>query len=294
MMIQPMSSLDIRAVVSQMQELVGKRLKKLRLVNSDVYELQLGSSWLIIDLHFGAFLGPSYDWQENGWASVISQVIKNKRIEKIEQVGLDRIIKIDAEDVSLIFELFGGGNLILTKDGIIRRILKPREWKGRSLYAGKEYAYPETLVKIPETEAEFGKLSPTVLVGKRYASKCRTWGEFLELLELSNTGKGTFTDEDYLIGGKKHISRVIYEFYTKIIPEKWKDSKMERINKTIEQQNKIIQDYEEKARKYREKGRYIYDNLVQIDSILKLINAGKWPSGVNIKRRSRYMVTIEL
>jgi predicted ribosome quality control (RQC) complex YloA/Tae2 family protein len=288
-----MSSLDIRAVVSQMQELVGKRIKRIKFVNSDVYELQLGGSWLIIDLHFGAFLGPSYDWQESGWASSVTQMIKNRRIVNIEQVGLDRIIRIDAGEISLIIELFGGGNVILVKEEKIHRILNQREWKGRKLYAGREYKPPVTLVKIPENEDEFREIPPTRLVGKRYASRCRTWDEFMKLLNLADRGKGEFIEKDYTIEGKKSISRVIYEFYTKIIPEKWKEDKLIRIKKTIEKQKRIIGEYEKKAVECSEKGDYIYDHLVEIDSILKLVKSGKWPDGVNIKSRSRYMITLE-
>lgn len=293
-MIQPMTALEIRSVVSQMQELVGKRIEKIKKVNDDVYELQLGGSWLLIDLHFGAFLGPAYDWKDDGWSSSVTQMLKDKRIDKIEQAGLDRIIRIDAGEISLVIELFGGGNIILLKEGVIHRVLKPREWRGRRLIPGNDYKYPETLVKMPETEEEFMKAQPSILVGKKYASQCSGWKEFLKLLDLASNGKGEIADENYRIGGKKDISRIIYEFYTKIVPKMWEKDKLEKIKGTVEKQKKIIEEFEKKAIEYREKGKYIYDHMVDVDSILELIKSGKWPAGVNIKRRSRYMVTLEI
>lgn len=293
-MLQPMSSLELYSVVCQMQDLCGKRIEKLKMVREGVYEVQLGNSWLIIDLSFGAFLGPSYDWQEDGWCAAITQMVKDKRIDRITQAGLDRILRIDAGDVCLVVELFGGGNILVLKDGIIHRVLKPRQWKGRTLAAGNPYQYPETLVKLPESSDEFLKVSPSILVGKKYAEACKDWASFRELLEMASKGMGTLVGEEFRIGCERPISRVIYEFYTKIAPKLWENEKAERIKGTIAKHKKIIAEFDDKSKEYREKGNYIYDHLQTVDSALELIKSGKWPVGVDIKRRARYMVTLEL
>ncbi len=66
-----------------------------------------------------------------------------KRIMEISQIGFDRIVKISADNgYTLIIELFGDGNIIVVKDGIIERAFVEREWRHRAILRGEEYTPP--------------------------------------------------------------------------------------------------------------------------------------------------------
>ena len=63
-------------------------------------------------------------------AKFLREELENLRVENIEQLNFDRIIKIDFSfKKSIVLEMFGGGNVILTKDNVIDFALKYREWR---------------------------------------------------------------------------------------------------------------------------------------------------------------------
>ncbi|MDP8011770.1 MAG: ribosome rescue protein RqcH [Thermoplasmata archaeon] len=84
-------------------------------------------------------------------AKYFRQELDNLRIEKIEQLNFDRIIRIDFSfEKSLILEMFGGGNIIFLKNNVIDFALKYREWKSksnedktRSIKKGEIYKSPQ-------------------------------------------------------------------------------------------------------------------------------------------------------
>jgi len=83
-------------------------------------------------------------------AKFLREELENLRIENIEQLNFDRIIKIDFSfKKSIVLEMFGGGNVILIKDNVIDFALKYREWKSktidekaRSIKKGEPYKTP--------------------------------------------------------------------------------------------------------------------------------------------------------
>ena len=66
-----------------------------------------------------------------------------KKIIKFYQLNFDRIVIFEVPDgYSLIIELFGEGNIIVTKDGVIERAYKEREWRHRRIMRGEDYIPP--------------------------------------------------------------------------------------------------------------------------------------------------------
>ncbi len=76
--------------------------------------------------------------------SVISRKrLGNRRVTAFEQLQFDRILRIGTEDGSIILELFGSGNVILTDaDGVIVYALHERDWRDRSIRKGLNYVPP--------------------------------------------------------------------------------------------------------------------------------------------------------
>ncbi len=76
-------------------------------------------------------------------AIISRKMLGNRRIQSVEQVNFDRILRFNTEDGSIILELFGDGNVILTDaDGTIVYALHERDWRDRSIRRGLEYQPP--------------------------------------------------------------------------------------------------------------------------------------------------------
>ena len=66
-----------------------------------------------------------------------------KKIKNVYQLNFDRIVVFETYDGhALILELFGDGNIIVVKDGIIERAYLEREWRHRAIRKGIEYVPP--------------------------------------------------------------------------------------------------------------------------------------------------------
>jgi predicted ribosome quality control (RQC) complex YloA/Tae2 family protein len=79
------------------------------------------------------------------FAMLLRKHLRNGKIINISQHEFDRIIVIEVqkgETFHLIIELFGDGNVILVKDGMIIQPLLPQTWSYRTLRAGEEFKYP--------------------------------------------------------------------------------------------------------------------------------------------------------
>lgn len=120
--------------------------------------------------------------------------------------------------------------------------------------------------------------------------------EFLELLETAKMGKGSFDEasDEFSIFGEREFSKLVSDFYLKNIVPSWTSKKSEKLEKTVEKQLKIIEDYENQSLEYQKKGKWIFKNLGRIEEILQKIRVGGQVEGVNIKRKSRYMITLEM
>lgn len=92
----------------------------------------------------------NFEWPKNvspsGFTMKMRKHLKNKRLEKIEQIGIDRIIDlqfgIDEAAYHIILELYDRGNIILTNcDHIILNVLRPHAEGEEVRFAVRE-AYP--------------------------------------------------------------------------------------------------------------------------------------------------------
>jgi predicted ribosome quality control (RQC) complex YloA/Tae2 family protein len=151
-----MSTFDVRSIVSEMASLEGAHMDKifqwgtgnvlfrLNVTGSGKRELFFKDrKWLYL-----APVKPDTPESSLSFATFLRKYIDNARIGKTEQAGFDRVVvmeifKADAE-YKLIFEMFGGGNVLLVLDGKIVNCLIHRTWRDRSTRPGEEYHMPKT------------------------------------------------------------------------------------------------------------------------------------------------------
>ena len=165
-----MSSVDVAAIVTELQELVGARLVKAYQPGKDEIRLKLhqkekGSLDLIIEagkrIHLTKYKRPSPRMPSN-FAMFIRKHLGGGRIAQIRQLDFDRIVELTIErwdkKIRLIAELLPRGNLVLVdENGDIMLPLRRKSFATRELKVRKKYERPpsrENPLTMSELELE--------------------------------------------------------------------------------------------------------------------------------------------
>lgn len=152
---EEMSSVDVYAIVKELQFLVDSKLEKAYQHTADEIRLKLqefktGKYDLIAEagkrLHLTEHARESPKLPP-AFAMMLRKYIMGGRITKISQHGFDRIVEVDVLRAgiknTLVVELFNKGNVILLDDG--RRIIMPLKalkMKDRDVVRGEAYEFP--------------------------------------------------------------------------------------------------------------------------------------------------------
>ena len=149
------SSLDLHYLIKEMNLLEGARVDKIVQPSQNEVVFQFyasgkGKKMLRIalpSLFYMASIKPSTPEKIFGFCSALRKYLSNARLEKIEQVGSERIAKLlfkAKESEYLLFaELFSKGNMILCrKDMAIIVPVVSYKTKEREIKAGAKYNYP--------------------------------------------------------------------------------------------------------------------------------------------------------
>lgn len=155
------SSFDVTASVKDLQALIGGRVDKIHHPDLDHLVLVVrrpDEDKAFVHFHVGRWLyasekGLEAPTQPSDFAMMLRKRITNARITEVRQQGFDRIavLSLEKEDrYELVLELFGDGNVILVKDGVIVQPLTSHTWKHRDVRARREFAFPPP-VPVPMT-----------------------------------------------------------------------------------------------------------------------------------------------
>ena len=161
-----MSSFDVRSIVTEMAVLEGGHMDK-------IYHWGAGNVLFRINVQgegkkelfckdkkwlYCPAVKPETPTLPTSFASFLRKYIDNARIGKVRQIGFDRIVEMELSksdgDYRLIFEMFGGGNVLLVKDGTILNCLIQKTWKDRKTRPGEPYLMPKTRFDPTESSEE--------------------------------------------------------------------------------------------------------------------------------------------
>lgn len=146
-----LSSFDIAALVREFQQCIDLRVEKIFLIGYD--ELFIRLTGIGVKKTISIKLGQAM-WLEDGFrtsksempptfAMLLRKYISGKAVRSIYQHGFDRIVIFEFQDnIKLIAELFGRGNLILVEGNKIVRPLTSKSWRAREVKAGHDYVFP--------------------------------------------------------------------------------------------------------------------------------------------------------
>jgi len=148
-----------------------------------------------------------------GFSAFLKKYINKQKIIKIDQHGLDRIIKIEFPSFLLILELFAKGNIILCdKNMKIIRAMRREEWKDRKLEQDEEYKFPSSRGISPVEE----KLDS--FVEKIKKSQKTLFGAVLDTLNVSPQIAEYVFDKNKIdkkknaeAAEKKEIEKILFE-----------------------------------------------------------------------------------
>ncbi len=148
-----MSSLDLRSVVSEMAVLEGAHMDKIFHWGSSVlFRISVpggkkelffrDKKWLYMPP-----VKPETPDLPTSFANFMRKYLDNARIGKVSQAGFDRVVvmELSKADISyqLVFEIFGGGNVLLVSEGKIVNCLIHKTYKDRATRPGEDYVMPK-------------------------------------------------------------------------------------------------------------------------------------------------------
>ncbi|MBR2255693.1 MAG: NFACT family protein [Candidatus Methanomethylophilaceae archaeon] len=197
-----MSSFDVRSMVTEMAGLEGAHMDKIFHWGAGNVLLRLNvqgegkkelffkdKKWL-----YCPATKPETPTMPTSFAAILRKYSDNARVGKVRQVGFDRVVEMELfksdGDYKLVFEMFGGGNLFLIKDGIILNCLIQKTWKDRVVRPGEQYVMPKSRFDPTESSEESFReafrssdsdavrtLATSVNLGGQYAEEiCRRIG----------------------------------------------------------------------------------------------------------------------
>jgi len=147
-----MTGLDLLHMVGELKLIEETFVKKFYSMDGNTLSLTFhpereGRRELLIDVRGALFL-TRLRWSKpqvpSPFAMVLRKHLENARVERISQMGLERILILEfsKNDLKLLIELFGGGNVILLSGDVILATLRRAEYRDRELRAGVTYKPP--------------------------------------------------------------------------------------------------------------------------------------------------------
>ncbi|NPA74684.1 MAG: fibronectin-binding domain-containing protein [Euryarchaeota archaeon] len=231
----------------------------------------------------------------------------NAKIISVSQLNFDRIIKFDTGEYSLIVELFGGGNIIVVKEGLIERAYHEREWRHRSILRGYPYEPPpaklnpltdaeklceilnsseKDVVRTIATHFNLGRYAEEVCARAGVEKSAKKVSEE-ECERLKNAMLSLFNfDGCYLYSdffspvplkgrdGEKcpSMNECLRKYFSGSRPRSPEDLKLQNIK---EMQMQKIREFEEEAERFRKIGDTIYAHFQEIEALIKEARAGR-------------------
>lgn len=164
------STVDILAMVAELQKtVVGMRVVQVYDVDTKTYLFKLSrqeeKAVLLIEsgvrLHTTEFAWPK-NQSPSGFAMKLRKHLKNKRVERLAQLGADRVVDLQfgtgEATYHVILELYDRGNVVLTDgDYLILNILRPRALgkdEDVKLVVREKYPVESALAEAPSLDAE--------------------------------------------------------------------------------------------------------------------------------------------
>lgn len=303
-----MSNLEYSFLAKELSALAGKHLSKVRKVSENLYRFKIGTSEIICEpgvrMHTTKYIEPA---EKDRFVEKVEKELDNAKLLSVEQINSDRIIALNFSLGTLVFEMFGKGNIVLVRDGTTITAIKNESWSDREIKSGKPYQYPRKPSEELKTSDKYVIVSLTKLpLGKDYALEAlarlgideKTPGSKLsknqvesienEISKIRSEAKPFL----FLDSGKPaefslanlacqscleakempSLSEAADEYYNAV---ETPNEDMEKLQRRLEKQKERLAKMVEEEKELREKGDYIYEHYQEVELILNEAKAGK-------------------
>lgn len=167
------STIDIAVVIKEIRKYCGMRVNNVYDIDNKTYLIKLtrpDEKAMILMESGNKIHTTGFDWPKNmapsGFSMKMRKHIKGRRLESIEQLGVDRIIDLQFGSgeaaYHIILELYDRGNIVLTDfEYTILNILRPRTDKCQDVRFAVKETYPIDAAKqhiVPTEESLRGIL----------------------------------------------------------------------------------------------------------------------------------------
>ena len=315
---------DIGQLVKGWQSLIGSRVDQFGRPNVNKIVLKLrsrdkGTIRLLIDLSGWAYLTKdtiSTESNQGVFVQKVRKLIKKSRIESIEQINGDRILSISfirkEENITLIFEMFHKGNIILCSDNKILLVMRKQKFRHRSLESGLVYHPPPSIDPF-SVELDIFKdklMNSKRALGAALTIDCNIGGDISTLIcnnlrhdrnsqvsdvsiqevydELKRVLQVTIKPTIYLDDYGKNFTVSLFDLGMEVgesfqsldeAVEEYVSSIVITKKETkspdevrVDHQTKAIDKYNLKSREFREKGKIIFSKLSEIRDMIDYEN----------------------
>ena len=315
---------DIGQLVKGWQSLIGSRVDQFGRPNVNKTVLKLrsrdqGTIRLLIDLSGWAYLTKdsiSTESNQGVFVQKVRKLIKKSRIESIEQLNGDRILSISfirkEENITLIFEMFHKGNIILCSDNKILLVMRKQKFRHRSLESGLVYHPPPSIDPF-SVELDIFKdklMNSQRALGAALTIDCNVGGDISTLIcnnlrhdrksqvsdvsiqevydELKRVLQVTIKPTIYLDDDGKNFTVSLFDLGMEVgesfqsldeAVEEYVSSIMITKKETkspdevrVDHQTKAIDKYNLKSKELREKGKIIFSKLSEIRDMIDYEN----------------------
>lgn len=253
------------------KELAGGYIQQMRAVHEDTFLIKIhtkkGNSDVLVALPH-LILVSQRKWEsmdeQPPIVNATKKVLDNMYIQRVEQMGQDRILVLHGEKANIIFELFGGGNVIITnEDNVILFVHHAKEWKGRTLKMREKYLPPQNELKNNSTFDVEAKMKPAGF----------------ELADAKNRQRLLPVFDTKI---EKQKLETIFEIIEEKIVEEWKkpkvDSKLEAQKEALrvnaERQRELLKEWENKIDTQQRAGEWVYSHFNEVQLLLDAIQRG--------------------
>ena len=315
---------DIGQLVKGWQTLLGSRVDQFGRPDLNKVVLKLrsrerGTVRLLIDLSGWAYLTKesiSTESNQGVFVQKVRKLIKKSRIESIEQINGDRILSFSfvrkEEHITLIFEMFHKGNIVLCSDNKIISVMRKQKFRHRSLESGLEYQSPPSIDPLTVNLDVFGrKLSMSQrALGAALTIDCNVGGDISTLIcnnlkidretsvsdvsvkevydELKRILNDVIEPTIFLDADGKNFTVSMFDLgmdsnETFLSLDEAVESYVSNIvvvkkevkssdEVRVDYQNKAIEKYNLRSKEYSEKGNIIFSNLNEIQNMIDYEN----------------------
>ncbi|MFH1285034.1 MAG: NFACT family protein [Candidatus Micrarchaeota archaeon] len=160
------ANIEMRYLSEELQKLAGARVEKIYELGESEFRFKLRIPGRYVDLtcylkrtiHETKYVkeAPKSATQ---FAMVLRKHLENASVAKVYQFGVDRVLVFELQKeskLSLVFEMFSSGNLVLVgEDGKIISCYRREEWKDRKIARNETYVFPSSgRVNLADLNAE--------------------------------------------------------------------------------------------------------------------------------------------